>query len=175
MQTDSKTQSALQQFFVNCLQEMYWSEVNLRNSMSTMMEEARSEELKQAFQQHAEQTDTHARTLENIFSQLGLQPEAKPCVGLQGLFDEGWKVIDETEKGSAQRDVALVIAAQKTEHYEIASYGSMITLAETLGHKEIAQQLEPILQEEKEMDARLSSIAKAGINVEASQEPAPSM
>jgi len=176
MQTDSKTlNSSLQEFFVNCLQEMYWSEVNMRNSISTMMEEASSEELRQAFQEHAGQTDTHVKTLENVFAQLGIQPEAKPSVGLQGLFDEGWKVIDQTQKGSSQRDVALIIAAQKIEHYEIASYGSMITLAETLGHKEIAQMLEPVLQEEKETDARLSSIARSGINVEASQEPAPSM
>jgi ferritin-like metal-binding protein YciE len=173
MQTDPTTlNSALQEFFVTSLQEMYWSEVNMRNSLATMTEEATTAELKQAFQLHGEQTEKHAKVLENVFALLGLPPQAEPCVGLQGLFDEGWQVIDETEKGTAQRDVALIIAAQKVEHYEIATYGSLVTLAKTLGHHEIVQQLEPVLAEEKETDAMLTSIAASGINMEASQEPA---
>jgi ferritin-like metal-binding protein YciE len=173
MQTDSTTlNSALQGFFVTSLQEMYWSEVNMRNSLSTMTEEATTAQLKQAFQRHAEQTETHAKILENVFALLGIPPQQEPSVGLQGLFDEGWQVIDESEKGSAQRDVALIIAAQKVEHYEIASYGSLSTLAKTLGHNEIVKLLESVLEEEKETDAILTSIAESGINFEASQEPA---
>jgi ferritin-like metal-binding protein YciE len=173
MQTDStKLNSALQDFIVTCLMEMYWSEVNMRKTLATMMEEATTAELKQAFQLHGEQTEMHAKVLENVFALLGIPPQAEPCVGLQGLFDEGWQVIDETEKGTAQRDVALIIAAQKVEHYEIASYGSLITLAKTLGHTEIVQLLKPVLKQEKETDDILTSIAGSGINVEASQEPA---
>ena len=173
MQTDSTTlNSALQGFFVTSLQEMYWSEVNMRNSLATMTEEATTTQLKQAFERHAEQTERHAKILENVFALLGLPPQAEPSVGLQGLFDEGWQVIDESEKGSAQRDVALIIAAQKVEHYEIASYGSLTTLAKTLGHKEIVELLVTVLEEEKETDALLTSIAESGINFEASQEPA---
>lgn len=173
MQTDSNTlNSALQDFFVTALQEMYWAEVNLRNMLSTMTEEATTTRLKEAFRLHGEQTEKHAKTLENVFALLGLPPEPEPCMGLQGLFDEGWQVIDETEKGSRQRDVALIIAAQKVEHYEIATYGSLATLAKTLGHKEIVQMLEPILKEEKQTDKILTSIAESGINVEASKEPA---
>jgi ferritin-like metal-binding protein YciE len=173
MQTDSNIlNSALQEFFVTALQELYWSEVNMRNSLVTMTQETTTDELKQAFQRHAEQTETQTAILENVFALLGLPPQAKHSVGLQGLFDEGWQVIDETEKGTAQRDVALIIAAQKVEHYEIACYGSLITLAKTLGHKEIARLLEPVLNEEKETDALLTSIAESGVNVEARQEPA---
>lgn len=171
MQTDSTIlNSALQEFFVSTLQEMYWSEVNMRNSLLTMSQEATSDELKRAFQLHAEQTETQAAILENVFALLGLPPTAKASVGLQGLFDEGWQVIDQTESNTAQRDVAMIIAAQKVEHYEIACYGSMVTLAKTLGHREVVQLLEPVLKEEKETDALLTSIAEGGINVEASQE-----
>lgn len=174
MQTDTTTlNSALQEFFVTSLQEMYWAEINMRNTLATMTEEATTVKLKEAFQLHGEQTEKHAKVLENIFALLGVPPQPEPCVGLQGLFDEGWQVIDESAKGSAQRDVALIIAAQKVEHYEIATYGSLMTLANTLGHKEIVQLLEPVLNEEKETDAILTSIAKSGINTEASREPAP--
>jgi ferritin-like metal-binding protein YciE len=174
MQTDTiKLNSALQEFFVTSLQEMYWSEINMRNTLKTMMEEATTVKLKKAFQLHGEQTEKHAKVLENIFALLAIPPQPEPCVGLQGLFDEGWQVIDESAKGSAQRDVALIIAAQKVEHYEIATYGSLMTLANTLGHKEIVQLLEPVLNEEKETDAILTSIAKSGINTEASRERAP--
>jgi ferritin-like metal-binding protein YciE len=175
MQTNSSTlNSALQEFFVTALQEIYWSEVNMANTLATMTEAATTQELKKSFDLHRQQTETHARALENVFSLLALPPQQEPSAGLQGLFDEGWQVIDETEQGSAQRDVALIIAAQKVEHYEIACYGSLITLAKTLGHHEIAKILQPVLEEEKETDAILTSIAEAGINVQASQEAVPS-
>ncbi|MGZ5220674.1 MAG: YciE/YciF ferroxidase family protein [Chitinophagaceae bacterium] len=176
MQTDTTTlNSALQDFFVTSLQEMYWAEINMRNSLMTMIQNASSAELKRAFQLHVEQTEMHVRILEKSFSLLGLPAEAEPSVGLQGLFDEGWQVIDESETGSAHRDVALIIAAQKIEHYEIASYGSLITLARTLGHQEIVQLFKPVLGEEKETDAILTAIAEAGINKEATQEKAMHM
>lgn len=151
---------------------MYWSEVNMRNTLATMANEATAQELKNAFIQHEEQTEIHAKVLENVFEILGLSPQPEPSAGLQGLFDEGWQVIDESEKGTAQRDVALIIAAQKVEHYEIATYGSLISLAKTLGHMEVVKLLEPVLDEEKETDEILTSIAESGINIEASEEPA---
>ncbi|HUP14389.1 MAG TPA: DUF892 family protein, partial [Niastella sp.] len=88
----------------------------------------------------------------------------------QGLFDEGWKVIDETESNTPQRDVAIIIAAQKVEHYEIACYGSLITLAKTMGQKQVAEMLAPTLEEEKQADKILSTIAEGGLNKEATQE-----
>ena len=171
MQTNPATlNSALQEFFVTALQELYWSEVKLVNVLNTMAEAATAAELREAFSLHRKQTEQHARALENVFAILALEAQQEPSAGLQGLFDEGWQVIDETERGSAQRDVALIIAAQKVEHYEIACYGSLITLAKTLRHREIAKILQPILDEEKQTDATLTSIAESGINREASRE-----
>ncbi|HUQ65012.1 MAG TPA: DUF892 family protein [Flavitalea sp.] len=164
--------SKLGEFFIKTLQEMYWSEVHLAEVLSTMANVAASAELKDAFATHHEETRHHVERLENIFEMSGIKAQSRPSLGLQGLFDEGWQMINETEAGSAQRDVALIIAAQKAEHYEIATYGSLVTLAKTLGHKEIANELKKTLEEEKETDALLTSIATAGINDEASEEPA---
>ncbi|WP_207515296.1 YciE/YciF ferroxidase family protein [Longitalea luteola] len=162
--------SMLQSFFETSLQELYWAETHLAQMLNTMSTAATNTQLKEAFIEHMEETEQHKLRLEEVFSQLGIPPRTQPCMGLQGLFDEGWKVIDETEEGSSQRDVALIIAAQKVEHYEIASYGSLITLAKTMGQNKIAELLVPTLEEEKEADLSLTTIAEAGINTEASQE-----
>jgi ferritin-like metal-binding protein YciE len=167
----SMIHSKLDDFFVTMLSEIYWSEINLVSVLSTMADTATTQELKEAFLKHKEQTRVHVERLEETFSMLGIPAEAVPCVGLQGLFDEGWQVIDETDEGSAQRDVALIIAAQKVEHYEMACYGSIITLSRTLGQIEVADLLMPTLAEEKETDALLTIIAESNINAEASEEP----
>lgn len=166
----SNKNSILQDFFLTCLQELYWAEHHLENVLDTMAKAATNTELQEAFLSHKEETIKHKQRLEQVFSKMGIEPQAEPCMGLQGLFDEGWQVIDETEPGTNQRDVALIIAAQKVEHYEIASYGSLITLAKTMGQKEIANILVPTLQEEKNTDLALTTIAENGINAEATQE-----
>jgi ferritin-like metal-binding protein YciE len=160
----------LEEYFITALQELYWSEIHLTDVLGTMAEAATAEELKDAFRMHKEQTQVHVQRLEQVFEQLQQPAEPEPSAGLQGLFDEGWQVIDESENGSAQRDVALIIAAQKVEHYEIACYGSLITLAKTIGKKEIANILVPTLKEEKETDEQLSSIAEGQINRQAKEE-----
>lgn len=162
--------SVLQDFFITCLQEMYWAETHLVEVLDSMSKAATTTQLQEAFIEHREETEQHKKRLEEVFSRLGIPAQAEPCMGLQGLFDEGWQVIDETEAGTNQRDVALIIAAQKVEHYEIASYGSLITLAKTMGQQEIAELLGPTLEEEKETDTVLSTIAETGINADASQE-----
>jgi len=168
------TNSKLQEFFVTLLQEIYWSEQHLVTVLSSMSDAATTSELKKAFNDHREQTQSHVQRLEQAFNALSLPAQAEPSAGLQGLFDEGWQVIDETEQGSAQRDVALIVAAQKVEHYEIATYGSIVTLARTLGQNEISEILQATLNEEKETDLLLTEIAEGRINYEASQEPATS-
>jgi len=162
--------SKLEEFFITMLQEVYWSEKHLVNVLNSMSEAATTTELKEAFHTHREQTATHAQRLEKVFELLELPAQAEPSAGLQGLFDEGWQVIDETEAGTSQRDVALIIAAQKVEHYEITCYGSLITLARTLARFDVAEALIPTLNEEKETDALLTGIAEGSINYEASQE-----
>ncbi|QHS59813.1 YciE/YciF ferroxidase family protein [Chitinophaga agri] len=170
IQSNTFTNSRLELFFSTMLQEIYWSEQHLVNVLSTMTAAATNTELIQAFDQHKQQTQEHVRIVEKVFDMLGIPAEGEPSMGLQGLFDEGWQVIDETEEGSAQRDVALIIAAQKVEHYEIACYGSLVTLASTLGETEVADLLRGILTEEKETDALLTIIAESKINEQASEE-----
>lgn len=167
----SPIHSKLEEFFTTMLQEIYWSEKNLVNVLNTMQDAATNKDLKKSFATHLKQTETHVRRVEEVFAMLSLSPQPEPSAGLQGLFDEGWQVIDETEEGSAQRDVALIIAAQKVEHYEMACYGSMVTLAKTMGRTDVAELLTETLTEEKETDALLTKIAEGKINYKASKEP----
>jgi ferritin-like metal-binding protein YciE len=166
----NKATSLLQNFFETTLQELYWAETHLVAMFNTMSAVASNAELKEVFIEHIEETEKHKQRLEKVFAQLGIPPTTQPCMGLQGLFDEGWKVINETAEGSSQRDVALIIEAQKVEHYEIATYGSLITLAKTMGEDEIADLLVRTLKEEKETDTALTAIAETGINFEATRE-----
>lgn len=170
--SNTSANSKLEEFFVSMLQEIYWSEQHLVTVLSTMTGAATNDELIQAFDQHRQQTEEHVKIVERVFEVLGIPAQAEPSMGLQGLFDEGWQVIDETDEGSAQRDVALIIAAQKVEHYEIACYGSLVTLAGTMGEIEVADMLRAVLTEEKETDATLTIIAESKINAQASEEPA---
>jgi ferritin-like metal-binding protein YciE len=171
MNNESEYQSALGQFFSMALQEMLWCENHLVTVLATMAEAASSDQIKEAFHNHRADTETHIDRLEKIFGMMHQPEEPLLCIGLQGLFDEGWQVINDSKVGSAQRDVALIIAAQKVEHYEISSYSSLIMLAKTLGKNEIAEILTETLEEEKQTDQLLSNIAEAGIVQQASVEP----
>lgn len=135
-----------------------------------MMEAATSPELKQAFQEHLEVTETQATRLEKIFELLGKPPQAKKCDAIEGITKEGEDIIDETEEGTATRDVGLILAAQKVEHYEIATYGGLAQLATTLGLDEVAELLKETLEEEKEADNMLSGIAENDVNYNAAEE-----
>lgn len=159
-------------FFQTMLQEIYWCELHLRDVLENMEERASTDELKSAFRTHRAETNDHANRLEKIFYQNGMGAQPIFCVGMQGLFDEGWQVIDETEEGSAHRDAALIVAAQKVEHYEIATYGSLSTLAKTLGFQQAVDLLEQTLAEEKNADGILTELAEKDINADASIEPA---
>ncbi|HEY8918570.1 MAG TPA: DUF892 family protein [Chitinophaga sp.] len=168
--TETAIDNKLQEFFVTMLREIYWAEQNLVTVLSTMAAAATGKSLQEAFGTHRMQTENHVKMVEQVFELMGIAPQAEHCIGLQGLFDEGWKVIDQTEEGTAQRDVALIIAAQKVEHYEIACYGSLATLATTMGQMEIAKLLRKVLSQEKETDALLTIIAEGKTNAQASEE-----
>ena len=105
METNPQTNknSILQDFFLTCLQELYWSETHLVNVLGTMSQASTNSQLQEAFLQHMEETTRHKQRLEQVFEQMGIEPQAVPCMGLQGLFDEGWQVIDETPPGTNQR------------------------------------------------------------------------
>lgn len=169
---EKEAPSGLERFYRTMLQEIYWCELHLRDVLENMEERASTDELKSAFRTHRRETDDHVTRLEKIFYLEGMGAQPIFCVGMQGLFDEGWQVIDETEEGSAHRDAALIVAAQKVEHYEIAAYGSLSTLAKTLGFQEATDLLAQTLAEEKKTDGILTQLAESDINIDASIEPA---
>lgn len=139
-------------------------------TLPKMQKAATSEELKTAIGDHLEQTREHVARLEQVFEILGKKPQAKKCDAMAGLTEEDQSIIEDTEKGSATRDVGIIMASQKIEHYEIATYGCLHQLATVLGLSDAAEILATTLQEEKDTDALLTAVAENGINYEASSE-----
>ena len=164
--------SKLAEFFHEELKDIYWAEQHLVKKLPAMQKAASSEELQNAFADHLELTKEHVSRLEKVFELLGFKPEAKKCDGMEGLVKEGEHIIEETEDGSSTRDVGLIMAAQKVEHYEIATYGVLAQLAKTMGNDEVKQLLGSILEEEKQTDELLTAIAENSINSEAATEEA---
>lgn len=163
--------SKLREFFIDQLQDMLWAEKKMAKALEKLKDAATTVRLKESFNDHLNETRLHADRLNEIFALLGEPADDKKCKAMAGIVDEGEDIIDETDKGSAQRDVGLIFAAQKAEHYEIATYGGLATLARTLGYNQVADILEKTLLEEKQADEMLTYIAENGINYAASQEP----
>ena len=170
--TAQTTDSKLREFFTAQLEDLLWAEKKLVKTLPKMQEAATSAERKEAFANHLAQTETHVSRLEQVFGIIGEEVDTTKCAAMAGIVDEGADIIDETEEGTAQRDVGLIFAGQKAEHYEIASYGGMITLAKTLGYNDAAELLGQTLEEEKQADSLLTRIAESSINYQASTEPA---
>jgi ferritin-like metal-binding protein YciE len=162
--------SYLQKFFVDQLKDIYYAEKELINGLTEMKNASSTEELEDAFDTHLKQTERHIKRLEKVFQLIGKNPEGKKCEAMDGLLKEGKNIISETEDGTLTRDAALIIAAQKIEHYEIASYGGLAQLAITMGMTRAADLLEKTLTEEEETDLLLTDIAESYINVKAEQE-----
>lgn len=166
-----QTPSYLQKFFLDQLQDIYYAEKELLNKGLPEMKKATStEELEDAFEEHIRQTERHVKRLEKVFQSIGKRAEGKKCEAMDGLLKEAKTIISETEDGSSTRDAALIIAAQKVEHYEIASYGGLVALALTMGLDRAAALLEKTLQEEEDTDELLTDIAESHINLDAEQE-----
>lgn len=163
--------SKLKQFFIDQLEDLLWAERKLVKTLPKLEDAATSQKLKNAFSKHLSQTQNHVSRLEKVFNIVDEEVDTTKCPAMAGIVDEGEDIIDDTDEGTAQRDVGLIFAAQKAEHYEIATYGGMVTLARTLGYEDAAAILEETLQEEKETDALLSDIAENDINYRASTEP----
>ncbi|WP_423147835.1 ferritin-like domain-containing protein [Rubrolithibacter danxiaensis] len=170
-QTMNANDSKLKEFFIDQLQDIYWAEKKLVKTLPKMQEAATTQQLKDAFSNHLEQTKTHVSRLESVFNIVGEEADTQKCPAMAGIVDEGEDIIDETEEGTAQRDVGLIFAGQKAEHYEIATYGGLATLAKTLGFADAVEILVQTLNEEKEADELLTRIAKDNINYQASKEP----
>ena len=163
-------ESKLAIFFHDELKDIYWAEKHLVKTLPKLKKAAHSEELADAFEEHLNLTREHVARLEHVFELLGQKPEAMKCEAIEGITKEGETIIDDTEQGTATRDVGLILAAQKAEHYEIATYGGLRQLAITLGHNDVASVLEATLNEEKDADRTLTSIAENNINYEAVEE-----
>jgi len=168
--TDRQQASLLTDFFAQELRHMYGAENRLVKALAVMEEQATTEELKEAFENHRLETEEHVERLESVFEMTGISAEPERCEAMEGIFREAEDIVASTERGSMTRDAGLIVAAQKAEHYEMASYGSLVTLARTLGMPDVAEVLAQTLQEEKAADAVLSGIAGSQINITASDE-----
>jgi ferritin-like metal-binding protein YciE len=157
-------------FFVDEIKDIYWAEKHIVKTLPKMQKAACSETLKQTFGDHLEETREHVNRLEQVFQILGEKAQAKKCDAMEGIIKEGDSIVEETEEGTAVRDVGLILAAQKVEHYEISTYGGLAQLARTLGKVDVADLLESTLKEEKKTDQRLTEVAEDGINYEAAEE-----
>ncbi len=162
--------SQLADFFIDQLKDLYWAEKHLLKALAKMAKSATSEELRQAFLSHREETEVHVSRLEEVFEMIGKRAVAKKCDAMEGITKEVESAIEDTKDDTYTRDVALIIGGQKAEHYEIASYGGLIQLAMVLGHEAAAELLIQTLDEEKVADASLTSIAENSINEEALTE-----
>jgi ferritin-like metal-binding protein YciE len=160
----------LKEFFIEELRDIYGAEQQLATALPKMRKAATSPDLAMAFADHLEVTQNQITRLEQIFQLLEQDAKAKKCEAMEGIVKEGESVIKDTEAGSATRDVALIIAAQKVEHYEIAAYGSLRQLAKTINKSEVSRLLEETLEEEKATDMLLSNLAETLINQDASNE-----
>ena len=163
-------ESALNELFIDELKDIYWAEKHLVKTLPKMRKAASSPELQSVIEDHLEITRGHVSRLEEVFNILGYKAQAKKCDAMEGLTKEGESIIEDTEEGTSTRDVGIILAAQKVEHYEIATYGGLAQLARTLGLTEVAEILENTLSEEKEADSTLTRVAENDINYEASVE-----
>ena len=166
----SEPSSQLNKLFEDELKDMYWAEKALTKALPKMIKKATANELVEALENHLAETEEHVNRVEKVFTLLGKDARGKKCEGMEGIVKEADEVIGEAEEG-AMRDAAIISAAQKAEHYEIASYGTLCAFAQTMGFGEGATILQSILEEEKQADETLTEVATTAVNFEAASEP----
>jgi ferritin-like metal-binding protein YciE len=154
---------SVQDLLLNELRDLYDAEKQLVKALPKMAKASSSEQLRQAFQEHLEQTKHQVERLEQAFDRLDVTARGKRCEAMRGLIDEAGEIMEEI-KTPQVLDAALIAGAQKVEHYEIAAYGSVRTLAEACRHQEVAQLMDETLEEEKEADQKLNQIALSEVN-----------
>lgn len=168
--SDKTEGNEFQDFFVDGLKDIYWAEKHLAKALPKMQKAATSEDLAMAFEKHTQETKQHAEILEQVFELLEEKAVAKKCDAMEGLLKEADGIIEETEDGTMIRDAALILAAQKVEHYEIATYGTLAVFARTMGRDDIAELLTQVLDNEKATDVALTTVAEGFINEQAASE-----
>ncbi len=156
----------LEDMYMDLLKDLYSAEKQLVKALPKMAKAADASDLQDAFQEHLTQTEGHVQRLERIFSDMDSSPRGKKCMGMEGLIQEGSEVMKEDAE-PAVMDAGLIAAAQKVEHYEMASYGTARTWANRLGYQDAAQLLQQTLDEESMANEKLTRIAESHVNVEA--------
>jgi ferritin-like metal-binding protein YciE len=156
----------LEDLYMDMLRDLYSAEKQLVKALPKMAKAAHSSDLQQAFREHLGQTEQHVERIERIFSDLEGSPRGKKCVGMEGLIEEGSELMKENIDPDVL-DAGLIAAAQKVEHYEIASYGTARTWAERMGHNGAARLLQETLEEESMANEKLTQIAESHINIQA--------
>jgi ferritin-like metal-binding protein YciE len=157
---------SLQKLYVDELKDLYSAEKQLLQALPRMAKKASNPQLRQSFEEHTEVTRMQVERLDKIFERLERSPRGKKCKGMEGLIEEGKEMMEEDMEPEV-RDAALISAAQRIEHYEIAGYGTVRTYARLLGEEEDARLLQKTLDEEGETDKKLTQLAESSINVEA--------
>lgn len=158
------------EFFIDQLKDIYWAEQALMKALPEMAEAATSKKLAKAFEKHTKETEGQIGILEQVFELMGKKAEGKKCEAMAGLVKEAKEIIKDTEKDSYTRDAGLVLAGQKTEHYEIASYGALVEFAKQMGEMQVAELLQKILKEEKNTDITLTIVSEDEVNEKATEE-----
>lgn len=167
---DAGAPGMLREFFIGEVKDIYWAEKKLLEAIPDMQSAAGSTTLKDCLSKHLVETQQHVARLEKVFGLLGVAPEAVTCEAMAGIVREGEQIVAETTAGTATRDVGVILAAQKVEHYEIGTYGALVQLALLLGLREVSGLLNATLDEEKGADKLLSLAATSGINRDAAME-----
>ena len=161
------TKDSLRELYLDELKDLYSAEKQLTKALPKMAKAASSDELREGFEEHLEQTKGHVQRLEEIFTQLNAKAGGKKCMGMEGLVKEGAEIMGEDFSDEVM-DAALISAAQRVEHYEIAGYGTVVAYANLLGESEQAELLQQTLEEEKETDQKLTELS-GQINVQANK------
>ncbi len=157
-------------FFIDELRDIYWAEKALHKALPKLRKAASCEELAQAFEKHILETERQIETLQQVFQLMGENARGKKCEAMEGLLKEADGMIEDTEKETCIRDAGLILAAQKAEHYEIATYGTLVAFARQMGKEDVADLLQKILDEEKNTDKTLSALAETSVNLCAVEE-----
>jgi len=168
--TGKMADSEFHKFFVDELKDIYWAEKHLVKALPKMQKASTSPELAACFEKHTMETQKHIETLEQVFALLDEKATAKKCDSMEGLVEEAKSIMEDTDKGTMTRDAGLILSAQKVEHYEIATYGTLRTLANNMGHTQVVELLQQTLDNEKETDVALTKVAESFINQQAATE-----
>ena len=154
----------LKELFEEQIQDLYSGETQIIEALPTMIEAARDDELRSALEEHLEQTREQKKRLEKIAKQLDFDADGENCKGMEGIIGEGEDLVEKEADEDDVRDAAIIAAAQRVEHYEMAGYGTARTYARMLGHEDVASTLQKTLDEEQDTDEKLTRIAEGHVN-----------